>query len=110
MANLKGTGVPGKTTQAAIGDIYTDEGTGKKYKCVFAYRSDGSQKFDTQWKELKGKSPEKVVKPEPIKEEPVSEPEKIPDEKIEENKAEKPVEPKQQPKKNYTNYSKQGKK
>lgn len=110
MANLKGTGAPNKTIQAGIGDIYTDESTGRKYKCTFALRLDDSQRFDTQWTESKGKTPEKVVKPDPIKEEPVSESEKIPGEKIEENKAEKPVEPKQQPKKNYTNYSKQGKK
>lgn len=127
MANLKGTGAPTKKTVAAIGDIYTDAATGKKYKCTFAYRSVESENFVSQWKELKtnveanitldGKKIEEAVS-KPV-ETPVntnSEPEKIPGDKSEENKAEnpvdpekkeeKPVNPNQQPKKNYTNYSK----
>lgn len=106
MANLKGTGAPNKTIQAGIGDIYTDENTGRKYKCTFALRLDDSQRFDTQWTELKGTK---------IGQKPEAKPEKNPVEKTDENKAEeveqtaeKTEEPKpeQKPKKNYTNYSK----
>lgn len=119
MNNLTGTGAPSAALQAAIGDIYTDESTGKKYKCTFAYRSVESENFVSQWKELKTdgkKIGEAVSKPVETPVNTNSEPEKIPGEKSEENKAEnpvdpekkeeKPVNPNQQPKKNYTNYSK----
>ena len=119
MSNLTGTGAPSAALQAAIGDIYTDESTGKKYKCTFAYRSVESENFVSQWKELKTdgkKIGEAVSKPVETPVNTNSEPEKIPGEKSEENKAEnpvdpekkeeKPVNPNQQPKKNYTNYSK----
>lgn len=119
MSNLTGTGAPSAALQAAIGDIYTDESTGKKYKCTFAYRSVESENFVSQWKELKTdgkKIGEAVSKPVETPVNTNSEPEKIPGEKSEENKAEnpvdpekkeeKPVDPNQQPKKNYTNYSK----
>lgn len=115
MANLTGTGAPSTTIQAAIGDIYTDESTGKKYKCTFAYRSVESEKFVSQWKELKTdtksniannkKGGEAVSKPidQPVNTN--SEAEKIPGEKIE-KKEEKHVNQNQQSNKNYTNYSK----
>lgn len=116
MAKLTGTGAPSAALQAAIGDIYTDESTGKKYKCTFALRLDDSQRFDTQWTELKNdvkpkitingkKIGEAVSKPAGAPVNTNFESEKISDEKIDENKAdeEKPV---QQPKKNYTDYSK----
>lgn len=119
MSNLTGTGAPSAALQAAIGDIYTDESTGKKYKCTFAYRSVESENFVSQWKELKTdgkKIGEAVSKPAETPVNTNSEPEKIPGEKSEENKAENPVDPEkkeekpvdsnQQPKKNYTNYSK----
>lgn len=127
MANLTGTGAPSTTIQAAIGDIYTDESTGKKYKCTFAYRSVESEKFVSQWKELKTdtkpniaingkKIGEAVSKPIETPVNTNSEPEKIQSEKNEENKAENPVNPdkkeetpvnpNQQSNKNYTNYSK----
>lgn len=119
MSNLIGTGAPSAALQAAIGDIYTDESTGKKYKCTFAYRSVESENFVSQWKELKTngkKIGEAVSKPVETPVNTNSEPEKIPGEKSEENKAENPVDPEkkeenpvnpnQQPKKNYTNYSK----
>lgn len=119
MSNLTGTGAPSAALQAAIGDIYTDESTGKKYKCTFAYRSVESENFVSQWKELKTdgkKIGEAVSKPVDSPVNTNSEPEKIPGEKSEENKAENPVDPEkkeekpvdsnQQPKKNYTNYSK----
>lgn len=119
MSNLTGTGAPSAALQAAIGDIYTDESTGKKYKCTFAYRSVESENFVSQWKELKTdgkKIGEAVSKPVETPVNTNSEPEKIPSEKSEENKAENPVDPEkkeenpvnpnQQPKKNYTNYSK----
>lgn len=119
MSNLTGTEAPSAALQAAIGDIYTDESTGKKYKCTFAYRSVESENFVSQWKELKTdgkKIGEAVSKPVETPVNTNSEPEKIPGEKSEENKAENPVDPEkkeenpvnpnQQPKKNYTNYSK----
>lgn len=119
MTNLTGTGAPSAALQAAIGDIYTDESTGKKYKCTFAYRSVESENFVSQWKELKTdgkKIGEAVSKPVETPVNTNSEPEKIPGEKSEENKVENPVDPEkkeetpanpnQQPKKNYTNYSK----
>lgn len=119
MNNLTGTGAPSAALQAAIGDIYTDESTGKKYKCTFAYRSVESENFVSQWKELKTdgkKIGEAVSKPVETPVNTNSEPEKIPGEKSEENKAEnlvdpekkeeKSVNPNHQPKKNYTNYSK----
>lgn len=116
MANLTGTGAPSTTIQAAIGDIYTDESTGKKYKCTFAYRSVESEKFVSQWKELKTdtktnivingkKIGEAVSKPIESPANMNSEPEKIPGEKIE-KKEEIPVNLNQQSNKNYTNYSK----
>lgn len=127
MSNLTGTGAPSAALQAAIGDIYTDESTGKKYKCTFAYRSIESENFVSQWKELKTnvvanitldgkKIGEAVSKPVETPVNTNSEPEKIPGEKSEENKVENPVDPEkkeetpanpnQQPKKDYTNYSK----
>lgn len=115
MSNLTGTGAPSATLQAAVGDIYTDGSTGKKYKCTFAYRSSESENFVSQWKELKTdtksntannkKSGEAVSKPIDPPVNTNSEPEKIPGEKIE-KKEEKPVNPNQQSNKNYTNYSK----
>ena len=53
MANITGTGVPTRKTSGAIGDIYTDNKTGKRYKCSFAYRSDNNEDFDCEWKEIK---------------------------------------------------------
>lgn len=52
MNQLKGNGVPTKKTKGALGDIYTDTSTGKKYKCVFSYRDNDDADFDCQWKEL----------------------------------------------------------
>lgn len=111
MTNLTGTGAPSAALQAAIGDIYTDESTGKKYKCTFAYRSVESENFVSQWKELKTnvvanitldgkKIGEAVSKPVETPVNTNSEPEKI------EKKEEAPVNPNQQSNKNYTNYSK----
>lgn len=115
MSNLTGTVAPSAALQAAIGDIYTDESTGKKYKCTFAYRSVESENFVSQWKELKTdmksniannkKGREEVSKPVETPVNTNSEPEKIPGEKSEE-KEEKPVNLNQQSNKNYTNYSK----
>lgn len=110
MTNLTGTGAPSATLQAAVGDIYTDGSTGKKYKCTFAYRSGESENFVSQWKELKTDTKSNIADNKKIGEAvsksidpPVntnSEPEKI------EKKEETPVNPNQQSNKNYTNYSK----
>lgn len=120
MSELKGKGKPNRDIQAAIGDIYTDMITGKRYKCIFGYRS-GEENFDTQWVELKNDKEVVPVKEELKKEsspEVIVESEKIPGGKIEESKAEeveqtaekieesKADKQKQQSRKNYTNYSK----
>ena len=52
MKQLKGNGIPTKKTKGALGDIYTDTSTGKKYKCIFSYRDNDDADFDCQWKEL----------------------------------------------------------
>lgn len=66
MNQLKGNGVPTKKTKGALGDIYTDTSTGKKYKCVFSYRDNDADDFDCQWKELSEETKpvtKSVVKP-----------------------------------------------
>lgn len=102
MANLKGTGAPTKKTVAAIGDIYTDTTTGKKYKCTFAYRTDNDADFDCSWVELKGvKVEEPVEKPvEETKDEPI-------EKRVEKKEPEQPKTPKTP---NRTNYAAYGKK
>lgn len=102
MVDLKGTGAPDSSIQASIGDIYTDESTGKKYKCTFAIRIGGGSAFDTTWAEMKN-----FVKTNQKKQEAVTDVKK---EVVEETK-EKPTEgtsdkSEQQKPKNYTNYSK----
>ena len=79
MNQLKGNGIPTKKTKGALGDIYTDTSTGKKYKCVFSYRDNDDAAFDCQWKELnnektvqEGKSVEKPVEKKDVKK-PVAE-------------------------------------
>lgn len=114
MANLKGTGAPARTMQAAIGDIYTDETTGNRYKCVFAYRDDESKNYDCQWIGLK--SDKKVeIKTEAVKEEAkVEEPVKTVEpgvkeepQEVKEQEPEQPAKPSNTSnRKNYTNYSK----
>ena len=52
MAQLKDNGVPTRKTKGALGDIYTDTNTGKKYKCIFSYRDDVNGDFDCQWREI----------------------------------------------------------
>ena len=58
MNKLKGTGIPTRKTEGAIGDIYTDTATGKQYKCVFSYRENTTGEFDCQWKPMDVKNPE----------------------------------------------------
>ena len=58
MNKLKGTGIPTRKTEGAIGDIYTDTATGKQYKCVFSYRENTTGEFDCQWKLMDVKNPE----------------------------------------------------
>ena len=98
MAKLKGTGAPTKKTVAAIGDIYTDTTTGKKYKCTFAYRTDNDTNFDCSWVELKGVKVEEPV------EKPVEETNDEPVEKKEPDQTKTPKAP------NRTNYAAYGKK
>ena len=58
MAQLTGKGIPTRKTKGAIGDIYTDTATGKKYECTFAYRDNSDCMFDCQWKEIIEKNAE----------------------------------------------------
>lgn len=58
MNKLKGTGIPTRKTEGAIGDIYTDTATGKQYKCVFSYRENTTGEFDCQWKPMDVKNPD----------------------------------------------------
>lgn len=107
MANLKGNGTPGRTTQASLGDIYTDETTGKKHKCVFSYKDSDKKTYDTAWVELKsvGKNTMKIKSTNTTKEEvsEVKEPVQETVNDISENGSGKSE------RKNYTNYSKNNK-
>ena len=58
MAQLIGKGAPTRKTKGAMGDIYTDTTTGKKYECTFAYRDNSDCMFDCQWKEIIEKNAE----------------------------------------------------
>lgn len=62
MAQLIGKGIPTRKTKGAIGDIYTDTTTGKRYECTFAYRDNSDCMFDCQWKEIIGETPVEVNK------------------------------------------------
>lgn len=85
MAEIKGAGKPGRNTAGAIGDIYTDTETGKRYKCTFAYRTGDNGEFDCEWKHIGTKPLEKVEKNniygEQQKKEPMKEPQKPVEEK-----------------------------
>ena len=79
MNQLKGNGIPTKKTKGALGDIYTDTSTGKKYKCIFSYRDNDDADFDCQWKDEETKPATKsVVKPvveeKPVEKKEVKEP------------------------------------
>lgn len=103
MRNLKGTGEPTRKTVGAIGDIYTDTSTGKKYKCTFAYRENPDDDFDCQWAELRnieGRAAKVTETPvEEVKEE----------EPVEEVKEEEP-EPEKESSTKRTNYAAYSKK
>ena len=47
MSQLNGNGIPTNKTHGQVGDIYTDNNTNKKYKCVLAY-DDGKDQY-YQW-------------------------------------------------------------
>lgn len=50
MANTSGNGFPTQKTLGAIGDIYTDLSTGQRYKCIFAYNSNGDNAYE--WRKI----------------------------------------------------------
>lgn len=113
MANIKGNGTPTRKTAGAIGDIYTDEVTGKQYKCAFAYRSSDDDGFDCEWKAIKVKeTPDQEMKKEEPKEETVEHPVEEPKEEITEDVAKPEEEDRKEetapaPKrKDYSSYSK----
>ena len=47
MSQLNGNGIPTNKTYGQVGDIYTDNNTNKKYKCVLAFDSGKDQYY--QW-------------------------------------------------------------
>lgn len=47
MSQLNGNGIPTNKTYGQVGDIYTDNDTNKKYKCVLAFDSGKDQYY--QW-------------------------------------------------------------
>lgn len=86
MSVIRGKGLPTRSTKGALGDIYIDQTTGRKYKCVGAttMQTLGKADSDYQWKFMSDKeavvdtnkpvekAPEKEVKspeqPKPKKE------------------------------------------
>lgn len=109
MAQLKDNGAPTRKTKGALGDIYTDTNTGKKYKCIFSYRDDVNGDFDCQWKEIveaEKKASKKIETPKPEVKPTVEEtPENAP--VRQEETKEEPVKPdpkKHAGKSNYTSY------
>ena len=103
MANITGIGKPTRKTVGALGDIYTDNNTGDKYKCTFAYRSNNGEEFDCEWKLIE----KATVGKRNVQTKEIKEPKKdIPEPKIEKTvQKEHPVE---QPKRrDYTSYGKQ---
>lgn len=63
MATNRQKGVPTRNTKGSVGDTYIDLNTGKVYKCVFAYCSNGQN--DYSW------VVDENAKQEPVKREPV---------------------------------------
>lgn len=49
MSQLNGNGAPTNKTQGQVGDIYTDNDTNKKYKCVLAYELCNGKDQYYQW-------------------------------------------------------------
>ena len=86
MGIIKGNGAPTRKTLGALGDIYIDSSTGKRYKCMFAYRSDSDNDFDCEWKEMKKNKVQTDSLYGETKEEPRTEP-------VEETKEEPKTEP-----------------
>ena len=105
MAYLEGHGKPHKQIEAAIGDIYTDIDSGKKYKCVWSYAISG-EKFDTQWTEMKMDSNTGVSNHEEIAKENESNTIDETSENVTPVKAENTEDNNKPERKNYTNYSK----
>lgn len=90
MAIIKGKGVPTRKTAGALGDIYIDTASGKRFKCMGAYNisSLGVTQKDYDWKK---ESSDNVV------EQPVPEVKPVKEEVKEEPKAEVVEEVKEEP-------------
>ena len=101
MARLKGTGAPSRDLVAAVGDIYTDETTGKSYKCVFAFRDGIKETLVTQWYEMKNAAEPEEIKPELKQSGPI-----VADKIVAGEKPEPVKQPDTTKRKNYTNYNK----
>lgn len=113
MANIKGTGAPTRKTLGAVGDIYTDDKTGRQYKCTFAYRSDDKIDFDCEWTPVKNKKipvVEAAVKNDIPKEKVAEESTKIDKPVVKENKMETEETEENTTTQKRTNYAAYGKK
>ena len=49
MSNISGQGVPNKKTPGIVGDIYTDEISGNKFKLVFIYEIENNKGVITEY-------------------------------------------------------------
>lgn len=100
MAKIKGSGGPTRKTVGAVGDIYMDVSTGKRYKCTAAYGVSGE--YDYQWKPITnpfGKSGEETKEEvKPVQKE-VSKPAPVEVKEVTEEKVETVEEAKAEPKK-----------
>ena len=86
MTTIKENGAPTKHTVGAIGDIYDDTSTGKRYSCESVY-SDSVGNKECEWREI-----EQTIDADPVVEDA---PEDIPDEEpTPESEPEKSVEEK----------------
>ena len=54
MAQITNKGIPNRQTKGALGDIYTDTNTGKKYKCTgaYIYNTVSESKAEYDWKPI----------------------------------------------------------
>ena len=90
MSTIKGKGIPTRKTQGAIGDIYVDSTTGKRYKCTNAYGVNGE--FDYTWRAEKQEPAQNAkVEPAPVKQKAA------PEKKVEEPVKEEVDEPAKAP-------------
>lgn len=80
MTTIKKKGMPNRQTKGALGTIYIDTETGKKYKCTQAYSCTtlGGVQQEYEWKLIFEEEPKQEIKkpvtPPPVKVEETVEP------------------------------------